>query len=110
MVELWGGADAEPHFVDFVYKSVVPACFHAPLKDTFDLTDAQTILALSESALCMKTILTKRGEELKEYLCNQYLPTLLSPQQIQDYCAHLQADPKVFKSYLKAFFQGLRTS
>lgn len=110
MVELWGGADAEPHFVDFVYKSVVPACFHAPLKDTFDLTDAQTILALSESALCMKTILSKRGEELKEYLCNQYLPTLLSPQQIQDYCAHLQADPKVFKSYLKAFFQGLRTS
>lgn len=55
-------------------------------------------------------VVSLQGEELKEYLCNQYLPTLLSPQQIQDYCAHLQADPKVFKSYLKAFFQGLRTS
>ncbi|KAL1435937.1 hypothetical protein MTO96_010704 [Rhipicephalus appendiculatus] len=112
MVELWGGPDAEPHFVDFVYKSVVPACFHAPLKDTFDLTDAQTILALSESALCMKTVLAKRGEEFMEYLRNQYLPTLLrlSPQQIQDYCMHLQGDPKVFKNYVKAFFQRLRTS
>uniref|UniRef100_A0A224YMP4 Exportin-T n=1 Tax=Rhipicephalus zambeziensis TaxID=60191 RepID=A0A224YMP4_9ACAR len=112
MVELWGGPDAEPHFVDFVYKSVVPACFHAPLKDTFDLTDAQTILALSESALCMKMILAKRGEEFMEYLRNQYLPTLLrlSPQQIQDYCMHLQGDPKVFKNYVKAFFQRLRTS
>ncbi|KAH7947037.1 hypothetical protein HPB52_007468 [Rhipicephalus sanguineus] len=103
MVELWGGPDAEPHFVDFVYKSVVPACFHAPLKDTFDLTDAQTILALSESALCMKMILAKRGDEFMEYLRNQYLPTLLrlSPQQIQDYCMHLQGDPKVFKNYVK---------
>ncbi|KAK8756257.1 hypothetical protein V5799_001049 [Amblyomma americanum] len=112
MVELWGGKDAEPHFVDFVYKSVVPACFHAPLKDTFDLTDAQTILALSESALCMKTILAERGEEFMEYLRTQYLPTLLrlSPQQIQDYCMHLRGDPKVFKNYVKAFFQRLRTS
>lgn len=112
MVELWGGPDAEPHFVDFVYKSVVPACFHAPLKDTFDLTDAQTILALSESALCMKMILAKRGDEFMEYLRNQYLPTLLrlSPQQIQDYCMHLQGDPKMFKNYVKAFFQRLRTS
>ncbi|CAN7989362.1 unnamed protein product, partial [Ixodes hexagonus] len=104
MVELWGGAEAEPHFVDFVYKSVVPACFHAPLKDSFDLTDAQTILALSESAVCMKTILAKRGEEFMEYLRTQYLPSLLrlSPEQIQDYCMHLQSDPKVFKGYVKA--------
>lgn len=112
MVELWGGAEAEPHFVDFVYKSVVPACFHAPLKDSFDLTDAQTILALSESAMCMKTILAKRGEEFLEYLRTQYLPSLLrlSAEQIQDYCMHLQSDPKVFKGYVKAFFQRLRGS
>ncbi|KAL3204513.1 hypothetical protein MRX96_011519 [Rhipicephalus microplus] len=85
MVELWGGPDAEPHF---------------------------TILALSESALCMKMILAKRGDEFMEYLRNQYLPTLLrlSPQQIQDYCMHLQGDPKMFKNYVKAFFQRLRTS
>lgn len=42
-------------FADFVYKHIVPACFLAPLKQTFDLADAQTVLvSASESlfALC----------------------------------------------------------
>ncbi|XP_067120441.1 exportin-T-like isoform X2 [Centruroides vittatus] len=102
MVELWGGSDGIPGFVDFIYKSIVPACFVAPLKDTFDLTDAQTILALSESATCLKTILDKRGDEFVNYLQSRYLPTLrVSPQQIHEYCQALKSDTKVFKNYLK---------
>lgn len=31
-------------FSDFIYKHIVPACFLAPLKPTFDLSDAQTVL------------------------------------------------------------------
>lgn len=31
-------------FPDFIYKHMVPACFLAPLKPTFDLSDAQTVL------------------------------------------------------------------
>lgn len=31
-------------FPDFIYKHIVPACFLAPLKPTFDLADAQTVL------------------------------------------------------------------
>lgn len=31
-------------FSDFIYKHIVPACFLAPLKPTFDLCDAQTVL------------------------------------------------------------------
>lgn len=31
-------------FEDFMYKSIVPACFMAPMKSTFDLADAQTVL------------------------------------------------------------------
>lgn len=44
-----------------------------------------------------------QGEEFMEYLQSQYLPSLLrlSPQQIQDYCMHLQSEPKVFKGYVK---------
>ena len=30
-------------FSEFIYKHIVPACFTAPMKPTFDLTDAQTV-------------------------------------------------------------------
>jgi len=32
-----------PGFTEFLYKRVIPACFNAPIKPTFDLSDAQTI-------------------------------------------------------------------
>lgn len=47
-MKLWilsaGGNDGPVGFADFVYKHIVPACFLAPLKQTFDLADAQTVL------------------------------------------------------------------
>lgn len=39
-----GGKDGLVGFPDFIYKHIVPACFLAPLKPTFDLSDAQTVL------------------------------------------------------------------
>lgn len=39
-----GGKDGMVGFPDFIYKHIVPACFLAPLKPTFDLADAQTVL------------------------------------------------------------------
>uniref|UniRef100_A0A2I3NFM1 Exportin-T n=1 Tax=Papio anubis TaxID=9555 RepID=A0A2I3NFM1_PAPAN len=83
LVELWGGKDGPVGFADFVYKHIVPACFLAPLKQTFDLADAQIVLALSECAVTLKTIHLKR-----------------------EFCQALQQpDAKVFKNYLKVFFQ-----
>ena len=57
---LAGGKDGPVGFADFVYKHIVPACFLAPLKQTFDLADGQTVLALSECAVTLKTIHLKR--------------------------------------------------
>jgi len=37
---------AEPSllgFTEFIYKHIIPACFLAPMKPTFDLSDAQTV-------------------------------------------------------------------
>ncbi|KAF2974665.1 hypothetical protein EK904_001532 [Melospiza melodia maxima] len=91
LVELWGGKDGPVGFADFVYKHIVPACFLAPLKQTFDLADAQTVL----------------GPECIQYLQQEYLPSLqVAPEIIQEFCQALQQpDAKVFKNYLKVFFQ-----
>lgn len=111
MVELWGGPNEMNGFVEFMYNHIVPACFVAPLKDTFDLNDAQTILALSESATCLKTVLDKRGNEFVTYLKNQYLPTLnVSPEKIEEYCQALKSDSKAFKNYLRVNITFLQFS
>ncbi|KAJ8245570.1 hypothetical protein GJAV_G00272180 [Gymnothorax javanicus] len=107
LVELWGGKDGLVGFPDFIYKHIVPACFVAPLKPTFDLSDAQTILTLSECALTLKTIHLKRGPEFIQFLQQEYLPSLqVSPDITQELCQVLQQpDSKVFKNYIKVFFQ-----
>ncbi|KAJ6651387.1 hypothetical protein lerEdw1_020960 [Lerista edwardsae] len=107
LVELWGGKDGPVGFADFVYKHIVPACFLAPSKQTFDLADAQTVLALSECAVTLKTIHLKRGLECIQYLQQEYLPSQqVAPEIIQEFCQALQQpDAKVFKNYLKVFFQ-----
>ncbi|KAJ7331256.1 hypothetical protein OS493_020041 [Desmophyllum pertusum] len=103
LVELWGGSNGLNGFGEFIYDSIVPASFVAPMKSTFDLNDAQTILALQEIALTQKMILQKQGGELIDFLQNKYLPTLhLAPGLIQEYTQALQhADIKTFKNYVK---------
>lgn len=107
LVELWGGKDGMVGFPDFIYKHIVPACFMAPLKSTFDLSDAQTMLTLSECAITLKIIHLKRGPEFIQFLQQEYLPSLqVSPEISQELCHVLQEpDVKVLKTYLKAFFQ-----
>lgn len=107
LVELWGGKDGMVGFPDFIYKNIVPACFLAPLKNTFDLNDAQTVLTLSECTLTLKMIHLKRGAELLQFLQQDYLPSLqVSPEISQELCQVLQQpDVKVLKNYMKAFFQ-----
>uniref|UniRef100_A0A8C5AYP8 Exportin-T n=1 Tax=Gadus morhua TaxID=8049 RepID=A0A8C5AYP8_GADMO len=103
LVELWGGEGGMVGFPDFIYKHIVPACFLAPLKPTFDLTDAQTILTLSECALTLKMIYNKRGPEFIQFLQQDYLPSLqVAPEITQELCQVLQQpDVKVFKNYIK---------
>ncbi|XP_061920622.1 exportin-T [Entelurus aequoreus] len=107
LVELWGGKDGMVGFDDFVYKHIVPACFLAPLKPTFDLSDAQTVLTLSEVVITLKMIHVKQGPEFVQFLQHNYLPSLhVSPDIAQELCHVLQQpDIKVLKTYMKAFFQ-----
>lgn len=105
LVETWGGPNGLAGFVDFMYKSFLPACFLGPMKPTFDLNDGQTSLALAECAQCLRCMLDKRGQEFLTYLSTDYLPKLNVPaENIQELCEALKTDNKTFRTYLKNFF------
>ncbi|ELU12326.1 hypothetical protein CAPTEDRAFT_150306 [Capitella teleta] len=106
LVTLWGGPESGLNgFVDFIYKQIVPACFMAPLAPSFNLSDAQTVLVVNETASCMKAILDKRGEECINFLNTNYLPTLnMNPDLCLEYTQAMHSDVKIFRKYLKAFF------
>ena len=82
----------------------------APMKTTFDLNDAQSIIALQESSMCLKAVFVARGDELTTYLQTQYFSKLdLSPQLATEYCQALAADGKLFRNYAKIFFQTIKS-
>ena len=39
-----GAGDKMPGFVDVLYKHIVPACFAAPLRQSFDLNDGNAFV------------------------------------------------------------------
>ncbi|XP_066912669.1 exportin-T-like [Clytia hemisphaerica] len=108
LVDNWGGDES---FKEFVYEHIVPACFMAPLKSTFNLEDAQTYLALQEIANVQKTILQKWNVEFLQYLIQTYLPqNNCPPDMTQEYAMALEKmDNKTFKNYLKAFYAKAKT-
>lgn len=108
LVEVWGVDDS---FKTFIYDSILPSCFLAPLKTTFDLNDAQTVLVLHEIANTLKMALQKRGLEVIQWLVESYLPqNNCPPEIIQQYAQALQGmNIKDFKKYLKLFYTQYKT-
>jgi exportin-T len=60
LVILWGDKATHAAFHEFTFKSILPACFLAPMKPSFDLSDGQTVLVLNEISSCMKTMHEKK--------------------------------------------------
>lgn len=110
LVDLRGGKDLCNSFNEYIYKSIIPACFLAPLKASFDLRDAQNMQTLVEIASCMKTVYLRKGEDEVTAYLHQLLPTLNVNMTLADeYCQALKSDTKALKSFLKYFFQTLKT-
>ncbi|KAF4520194.1 hypothetical protein B566_EDAN003907 [Ephemera danica] len=110
LVDLRGGKDLCNTFNEYIYKSIIPACFLAPSKPSFDLRDAQNMQTLAEIASCMKTVYLRKGEDEVTAYLQQLLPTLnVNMALTEEYCQALKADTKVLKSFLKYFFHTIKT-
>ncbi|XP_054160885.1 exportin-T-like [Oppia nitens] len=92
-------------FAEFIYKSIIPACFVAPIRHN---EDSQLV---NECITCLKAIQTTRGtQELSTYLSSQFFP-----QHFPNYsncCELIQTlmnnDVKTTKRLFKIFCQQFK--
>ncbi|KAK3738804.1 hypothetical protein RRG08_035683 [Elysia crispata] len=111
LIQSWGGKDALPGFPEFIYKEIIPACFEAPMKPTFDLSDGQTTLALGEVASCMVEIFQQRGHEFVGFMRTDFFPSRgMSEENAVILIDTMQSSPlKTFRKWLKTFFMEAKS-
>ncbi|CAO1623604.1 unnamed protein product [Parajaminaea phylloscopi] len=100
-----------PGFETFIYETIVPLTFTVPAKPTFEFSDAQSQMVLTEIAQLLKTVLAKRGaQETGGWLLEVYFPRIQCPQEMAtDFWNNLQhLDAKKWKAYFQSFIQSSR--
>lgn len=112
-VSLWaraGDAGALPGFEQFVYTAVLPLVFQVPSKASFDLSDAQSQIVLTELAALLRTMYLARGDEFVQYLTTVFLPGVQCPPDLAaELVQNVQTlDSKPLKRYLDGFIAKSR--
>lgn len=112
LVQLWArpSEKAIPGFEQFVYDAILPLVFQVPTKPSFDQSDAQAQLVLSELAGLLKSLHTARGDEFLHYLSSIYLPGVQCPPELAvELTKNIQSlDVKPLKRYLDTFIAQSR--
>ncbi|WFD02361.1 pre-tRNA nuclear export protein [Malassezia obtusa] len=115
LVSLWGArsnndASVLPGFEQFMYDAILPLVFQVPCKPSFDPSDAQSQLVLSELSALLKAIYQARGDEFIQYLTGAYLPSVQCPADMgMELAQNIQTlDVKALKRYLESFIAKSR--
>ncbi|KAL7748978.1 pre-tRNA nuclear export protein [Sorochytrium milnesiophthora] len=116
IVSAWSGfpsagqAAAYPHlttgwFDEPARETVARICFEVPLQDSFQLSDAKSLLVMHEIANLQKVVLLKQGTDFVQFLAQGYFPRIQCPPALAaEYVAALQQlDAKKFQDYVKNF-------
>jgi exportin-T len=92
-------------FAEFIYKSIIPACFVAPIRHNEDMQ------LVNECIICLKTVESMRGTQ---EFCT-YLQRQLFPQHFPNYSntneliqALIDSDLKITKRAFKLFCQQFK--
>ncbi|KAI8325618.1 Xpo1-domain-containing protein [Martensiomyces pterosporus] len=91
----------------FVMSTVVPACFEAPTRAEFRISDAQSSLVVSEIASVLQMLLLA-GNQFATYLSTALLPGLGCPTAMAAEFVQALAslEPKQFKKYFVGFLSS----
>lgn len=116
LVSLWGTRQANdaaavlPGFEQFMYDAMLPLVFQVPCKPSFDTSDAQSQLVLSELSSLLKAIYQARGDEFIQYLTGAYLPSVQCPSDMgMELAQNIQTlEAKALKRYLESFIAKSR--
>ncbi|WFD34042.1 pre-tRNA nuclear export protein [Malassezia cuniculi] len=113
LISLWarsGDSAAVPGFEQFVYSAALPLVFQVPSKATFDSSDAQSQLVLTELAALLRTIYQARGDEFLRYLTEVFLPGVQCPGELAaEFVQNVQTlNTKPLKRYLDSFIAKSR--
>lgn len=105
LIGLWGRDAAFAGFERFLYDAVLPLVFQVPSKPSFDATDAQAQLVLSELSTMLKALYQARGDEFIQFLTSVYLPGVACPPELAlELTQNIQSlEAKPLKRYLEAF-------
>ncbi|RUO96313.1 armadillo-type protein [Jimgerdemannia flammicorona] len=124
-VNAWGGSAQQPStstepsgvgqplpgFEQFMFESIVRVSFEVPMKQSFNLSDGQTVLAFGEISGIQKAIYAKQGTRFIEYMRGVYLPSIQCPPNMaEDYLQALQQlEMRAFKKFFQAFIQNSKS-
>ncbi|PKI84603.1 pre-tRNA nuclear export protein [Malassezia vespertilionis] len=115
LVALWGRSSNDtqaglPGFEQFMYTAMLPIVFQVPSKASFDTSDAQSQLVLSELSVLLKTMCHVRKDEFIQYLTGVYLPRVQCPPELAMELAQniLALEAKPLKRYLETFIAKSR--
>jgi len=97
-----------PGFERVIYDRLIPLAFSLPTAPGFNVKDGQTVQVLGEIGNFLGAAHKARGQEVLEFLANQFLPSQNSPPETTlDFVTKLRdLDDKGFRKYFTDFVRG----
>ncbi|KAI9101118.1 armadillo-type protein [Phlyctochytrium arcticum] len=100
-----------PGFDQFIYENILPVLFEVPMSASFNQSDGQCYLVMSEISNLQKTLVNAQNGRYIDFLRNVYLPSIgCPPQTAQEFVGALQEkDTKALRVYLQEFFLRMKS-
>ncbi|CAG8540097.1 13108_t:CDS:10 [Ambispora gerdemannii] len=100
-----------PGFDRFMYEQILRVCFEVPMRDTFNLSDGQSILVLNEICLILKAMLAQQSSDFVDYLRGTWLPSIQCPPELAEEFSQAlqQLDAKALRKYFQEFIRKLKS-